>query len=120
LSAVKLCSHETREQTDQLYCIFQDTEVLLVQLMKDKEAVDEVRQIVEHEEAIMKKETQIVQDYADVSTGYNTLVNLYERIYMRELPLYSKATPNLFLVLELGSNFVILKSKALKCNGCTQ
>lgn len=41
--------------------------MLLEQLMKDKEAVDEVRQIVEHEESIMKKETQIVQDYADVS-----------------------------------------------------
>lgn len=39
--------------------------------MKDKEAVEEVRLIVEHEESIMKKETQIVQDYADVSYPLN-------------------------------------------------
>lgn len=36
------------------------------QLEKDRAAVHEVRAIVEHEETIMKKETQIVQDYADV------------------------------------------------------
>lgn len=42
-----------------------DTEVLLEQLEKDRVAVNEVRTIVEHEEVIMKKETQIVQDYAD-------------------------------------------------------
>ncbi|KAK7488391.1 hypothetical protein BaRGS_00020365, partial [Batillaria attramentaria] len=42
-----------------------DTEVLLQQLEKDQEAVEQVRQIVENEEAVMKKETQIVQDYAD-------------------------------------------------------
>ncbi|KAH3851244.1 hypothetical protein DPMN_093724, partial [Dreissena polymorpha] len=42
-----------------------DTEVLLEQLEKDREAVNEVRTIVEHEENIMKKETKIVQDYAD-------------------------------------------------------
>ncbi|XP_041352994.1 dynein heavy chain 6, axonemal-like isoform X2 [Gigantopelta aegis] len=41
-----------------------DTEVLLVQLEKDQEAVEQVRKIVEEEESIMKKETQIVQDYA--------------------------------------------------------
>ena len=48
------------------YMFFQDTEVLLQQLEKDTEAVNQVREIVEHEEGIMKKETQIVQDYADV------------------------------------------------------
>ncbi|KAL5008122.1 hypothetical protein ScPMuIL_013703 [Solemya velum] len=42
-----------------------DTEVLLGQLEKDQEAVEQVRTIVEQEENIMKKETQIVQDYAD-------------------------------------------------------
>ena len=45
--------------------ICQDTEVLLAQLEKDQEAVDQVREIVEAEEAVMKRETQIVQDYAD-------------------------------------------------------
>ncbi|XP_071789676.1 dynein axonemal heavy chain 6-like isoform X2 [Asterias amurensis] len=42
-----------------------DTELLLEQLSKDQEAVDQVRFIVEQEEATMKRETQIVQDYAD-------------------------------------------------------
>ncbi|XP_071080158.1 dynein axonemal heavy chain 6-like [Haliotis cracherodii] len=42
-----------------------DTEVLLKQLEKDQDAVEQVQQIVEEEEGIMKKETQIVQDYAD-------------------------------------------------------
>ncbi|XP_023930267.1 dynein heavy chain 6, axonemal [Lingula anatina] len=42
-----------------------DTELLLQQLEKDQEAVDQVREIVEQEESVMKKETQIVQDYAD-------------------------------------------------------
>ena len=50
--------------------LFQDTEVLLQQLEKDTEAVNQVREIVEHEEGIMKKETQIVQDYADVSLQF--------------------------------------------------
>ena len=50
--------------------MFQDTEVLLQQLEKDTEAVNQVREIVEHEEGIMKKETQIVQDYADVSLQF--------------------------------------------------
>ena len=40
---------------------------MLAQLEKDQEAVDQVREIVQKEEAIMKKETQVVQDYADVS-----------------------------------------------------
>ena len=40
--------------------------MLLQQLEKDQEAVDQVRAIVEAEEAVMKKETQVVQDYADV------------------------------------------------------
>ena len=44
-----------------------ETEVLLQQLEKDKEAVEEVRAIVSAEEAEMQKETKIVQDYADVS-----------------------------------------------------
>ena len=43
----------------------QDTEQLLLQLEKDQEAVEQVRQIVESEEAVMQKETQIVQNYAD-------------------------------------------------------
>ncbi|KAK3576323.1 hypothetical protein CHS0354_039732 [Potamilus streckersoni] len=42
-----------------------DTEVLLEQLQKDTEAVNQVRAIVEHEEEIMKKEAKIVQDYAN-------------------------------------------------------
>ncbi|KAL3873017.1 hypothetical protein ACJMK2_036179 [Sinanodonta woodiana] len=41
-----------------------DTEILLDQLQKDTEAVNQVRAIVEHEEEIMKKEAKIVQDYA--------------------------------------------------------
>lgn len=41
--------------------------MLLGQLEKDQDAVEQVRTIVEQEENIMKKETQIVQDYADVS-----------------------------------------------------
>ena len=48
--------------------------MLLQQLEKDTEAVNEVRNIVEHEEGIMKKETQIVQDYADVSYTYYNIV----------------------------------------------
>ena len=43
----------------------QDTEVLLGQLEKDQAAVDQVREIVEAEEAVMQKETKVVQDYAD-------------------------------------------------------
>ena len=50
-----------------LFPIFQDTEILLEQLGKDQEAVDQVREIVEAEENVMKRETQAVQDYADVS-----------------------------------------------------
>ena len=46
----------------------QDTEVLLRQLEKDQEAVDQVREIVLSEEAVMKRETEIVQEYADVSS----------------------------------------------------
>ncbi|KAK3092231.1 hypothetical protein FSP39_000084 [Pinctada imbricata] len=42
-----------------------DTEILLEQLKKDQEAVEQVREIVEQEEGVMKRETQIVQDYAD-------------------------------------------------------
>ncbi|XP_038073413.1 dynein heavy chain 6, axonemal-like isoform X3 [Patiria miniata] len=42
-----------------------DTELLLEQLSKDQEAVDQVRFIVQQEEATMQRETQIVQDYAD-------------------------------------------------------
>jgi hypothetical protein len=42
----------------------------LGQLKKDQEAVDQVREIVEAEEAVMKKETQAVQDYADVSQSH--------------------------------------------------
>ncbi len=45
--------------------------MLLQQLEKDQEAVDQVREIVEAEEQVMKKETQVVQDYADV--GYLAL-----------------------------------------------
>ena len=36
------------------------------QLIKDQEAVDQVKQIVEKEEAIMKQETDIVKNYAKV------------------------------------------------------
>ena len=46
--------------------VWQDTEDLLEDLKKDREAVAEVRQIVEAEEAAMKKETQIVQKYHEV------------------------------------------------------
>lgn len=49
------------------YCVYvQDTELLLEQLSKDQEAVGQVQAIVEHEESIMKREAQIVEDYADV------------------------------------------------------
>ena len=41
--------------------------MLLCQLEKDQLAVDEVREMVTSEEVVMKRETQIVQDYADVS-----------------------------------------------------
>ena len=41
--------------------------MLLAQLEKDQEAVDQVRDIVVAEEQVMKRETQIVQEYADVS-----------------------------------------------------
>ena len=56
------------EVKNDIYLLFflQDTEVLLQQLERDREAVNEVRAIVEHEESIMKKETQIVQDYSEV------------------------------------------------------
>ena len=36
------------------------------QLVKDQEAVDQVKQIVEKEEAIMQQETNIVENYAKV------------------------------------------------------
>ena len=42
--------------------------MLLRQLEKDQEAVDQVREIVLSEEAVMKRETEIVQEYADVSS----------------------------------------------------
>ena len=42
--------------------------MLLKQLEKDQEAVDQVREIVLSEEAVMKRETEIVQEYADVSS----------------------------------------------------
>ncbi|XP_071833092.1 dynein axonemal heavy chain 6-like isoform X4 [Apostichopus japonicus] len=42
-----------------------DTELLLQQLSRDQEAVDQVKTIVEEQEATMKRETQLVQDYAD-------------------------------------------------------
>lgn len=51
---------------DNCFSFFKDTEVLLEKLEKDQEAVEQVRQIVENEEAIMKRETEIVQNYADV------------------------------------------------------
>ena len=41
--------------------------MLLAQLEKDQEAVDQVREIVAAEEQVMKRETQIVEEYADVS-----------------------------------------------------
>lgn len=37
------------------------------QLIKDQEAVDQVKQIVEKEEAVMKQETKIVENYSKVS-----------------------------------------------------
>ena len=52
--------------------------MLLAQLVKDQEAVDQVREIVEAEEAVMKKETQVVQDYADV--------RIYIFFYQLDLP----------------------------------
>ncbi|XP_074663059.1 dynein axonemal heavy chain 6-like [Tubulanus polymorphus] len=42
-----------------------ETEVLLEQLEKDQEAVEQVKTIVEHEREIMQKETALVQNYAD-------------------------------------------------------
>ena len=45
----------------------QDTEQLMEQLAQDQEAVDQVREIVASEEAVMQRETQAVQNYADVS-----------------------------------------------------
>jgi hypothetical protein len=49
-------------------CIYfeQDTEVLLVQLQKDHEAVEQVQEIVGQEEEVMKRETEIVHEYAEV------------------------------------------------------
>ena len=51
---------------------------MLVQLEKDQEAVDQVREIVEAEEAVMIKETQVVQDYADVG---NSLIMLWTFLF---------------------------------------
>ena len=48
----------------------QDTEALLKQLEEDRLAVKEVQDIVSQEESIMAKETQLVQDYADVSSDW--------------------------------------------------
>lgn len=47
--------------------VVKETEVLMEQLVKDQEAVDQVKQIVEKEEAVMKQETKIVEDYSKVS-----------------------------------------------------
>ncbi|XP_067943512.1 dynein axonemal heavy chain 6-like [Watersipora subatra] len=41
-----------------------ETESLMEQLVKDEEAVDQVKQIVQKEESIMQKETDIVETYA--------------------------------------------------------
>lgn len=48
----------------------QDTELLLQQLSRDQEAVDEVKTIVEEQEATMKRETKLVQDYAEVRADF--------------------------------------------------
>eukprot|EP00058_Branchiostoma_floridae_P021107 XP_002606597.1 hypothetical protein BRAFLDRAFT_120109 [Branchiostoma floridae] len=45
-----------------------DTELLMQQLAKDQEAVDEVRLIVEQEEQTMAKEARIIEDYAEEAT----------------------------------------------------
>ncbi|XP_019625905.1 PREDICTED: LOW QUALITY PROTEIN: dynein heavy chain 6, axonemal-like [Branchiostoma belcheri] len=45
-----------------------DTELLMQQLAKDQEAVDEVRLIVEEEEQTMAKEAKIIEDYAEEAT----------------------------------------------------
>ncbi|CAC5424056.1 DNAH [Mytilus coruscus] len=42
-----------------------DTEVLLEQLQKDQDAVEQVQEIVRQEEEIMKRETEIVHEYAE-------------------------------------------------------
>ena len=59
-------------------CIYseQDTEVLLVQLQKDQEAVEQVKEIVGQEEEVMKRETEIVHEYAEV---YTLKLNLWYR-----------------------------------------
>ena len=54
--------------------MLQDTEKLLGQLEKDQAAVDEVRAIVEAEEVVMMKETQVVQDNADVSRAHPLVI----------------------------------------------
>lgn len=58
---------DRRNVTSQSFS-FQETELLMEQLVKDQEAVDQVKQIVEKEEAIMKQETDIVENYAKVGT----------------------------------------------------
>ncbi len=55
--------------------------MLLQQLEKDQEAVDQVREIVEAEEQVMKKETQVVQDYADVGYCIVTSISI-KRAYI--------------------------------------
>ncbi len=46
--------------------LLQDTEVLLEELQQDQAAVDEVREIVQAEEAEMQRETDLVSNYAEV------------------------------------------------------
>lgn len=56
--------------------------MLMEQLVKDQEAVDQVRQIVQKEENVMKQETQMVENYAKVSAA-----NYSSHIFNRPKPL---------------------------------
>lgn len=54
---------------------------MLEQLREDQKAVDQVREIVEAEEAVMKRETEAVQNYADVSNTLDVVISFHELGY---------------------------------------
>eukprot|EP00105_Crassostrea_gigas_P038198 XP_019922346.1 PREDICTED: dynein heavy chain 6, axonemal [Crassostrea gigas] len=96
-----------------------DTEILLEQLKKDQEAVEEVQEIVEQEEGVMQRETQIVQDYADecqrdLSSVIPTLfmateaLDTLDKAAISEIRVYTKPP---FLVMTVMAAVCILLQK---------
>lgn len=61
----------TAAWTDCYIRSYQEIEQLMSKLHEDTAAVEEVRGIVKQEEEIMTEETQVVQDYAEVTNLFS-------------------------------------------------